>query len=421
MNASDFLLQHIDSTFTPVNSTHIAVAVSGGADSLALCLLLNEWAEIRNIQLTALTVDHQLRPDSTPEAQRVHQWLTHRGIHHETLRWNHSIITSNVQELAREARYALLIEYCKQHNIEHLWLGHHANDQWETFFMRLSHASGVKGLSGMSPHSHRDGITIYRPFLTIDPQILKEYLIHQQQPWINDPSNQLRTYERIRWRDQINTLSQLGVSPKVIHNVCEKLSQDDHALDWSANDWIVRHTTFHPQLLFFECDLALQHLPISLIKRIALRLASQVRGISITTAHVRHNMQSLIQKLTVPHIKAFTFAGCYWMEHQHKVYVLREWEKCPNVCITSTEMTYDHRFNLTSLPIGKTLEPVGKKHWPQIKPLLKESLLPYQVFLSLPIVTSGVTSMTPGLSPGPFSFRSYQVGYGFQYRAERMV
>jgi tRNA(Ile)-lysidine synthase len=388
MNASNFLLQQFDSIFTQVNSTHIAVAVSGGADSLALCLSLNEWAEIRNIQLTALTIDHQLRPDSTSEAQCVHQWLTHRGIHHETLVWNHSIISSNVQELAREARYALLIEYCKQHHIEHLWLGHHANDQWETFFMRLSHSSSVKGLSGMLPHIHRDGINIYRPFLNIDPEILKNYLNHQHQPWITDPSNQLRKYERIRWRDQINTLSQLGLSPKVIHTVCEKLSHDDQALDWSANDWISQHTIFDDQLHFIECDLDLKHLPISLIKRIALRLASQVRGVPIMAANVRHNMQSLIQKLTASHIKAFTFAGCYWMEHKHKVYVLREWEKCPHECITSTEMTYDHRFHLTSLPIGKTLEPVGKKHWPQIKPLMKESSLPYQVFLSLPIVTS---------------------------------
>jgi hypothetical protein len=75
------------------------------------------------------------------------------------------------------------------------------------------------------------------------------------------------------------------------------------------------------------------------------------------------------------------------MEHHNKMYVLREWLKCPHECITSTDMTYDHRFNLTPLPIGKTLEPVGKKYWPQIKPLVMGSSLPYQVFLSLPIVT----------------------------------
>jgi tRNA(Ile)-lysidine synthase len=383
----NLLLQHFDSLLTPVNSTHIAVAVSGGADSLALCVLLNEWAKLHELKLTAITIEHQLRPESAYEAQRVHQWLTDRGIHHETLIWDHAAITSNVQEKAREARYDLLIGYCKQHTIEHLWLGHHAHDQWETFFMRLSHASGLKGLAGMLPHSHRDGINIYRPFLNIDPEILKDYLIHQHQPWIDDPSNQMRKYERIRWRDQIEPLSQLGLSPMIIQFVCEKLSADDQALDWSANDWISQHVTFNDELKFIECDLNLKQLPISLIKRIALRLTSQVRGITITTANVRHNMESLIQKLTATEIKPFTFAGCYWMEHHNKMYVLREWLKCPHECITSTDMTYDHRFNLTPLPIGKTLEPVGKKYWPQIKPLVMGSSLPYQVFLSLPIVT----------------------------------
>ncbi|QOL19780.1 tRNA lysidine(34) synthetase TilS [Candidatus Bodocaedibacter vickermanii] len=386
MNASHLLLQHVDSLLPPQNATHIAVAVSGGADSMALCLLLNEWATLHNIKLTAITIDHQLRAESKSEAKQVHQWLTDRGIHHETLIWHHSTLTNNIQERARDARYALLIEYCKQLHIEHLCLGHHAHDQWETFFMRLSHASGLKGLAGILPHTLRDDISIYRPFLNIDPETLKNYLIGQNQPWIDDPSNEMRKYERIRWRDQIDRLSQLGLSPKVIQSVCEKLSGDDEALEWSANNWISQHTIFDDQLQFIQCDINLKQLPGSLIKRIALRLSSQVRNITITTANVRHNMDSLTQKLTVNEFKPFTFAGCYWMEHHTKLYVVREWDKCPHERITCSNITYDHRFNLTSLPIGKILEPVGKKYWPQIKPLVSESPLPYQVFLSLPII-----------------------------------
>lgn len=397
MNAPHLLLQYFDSIFKPMGSPPIAVAVSGGADSLALCLLLNEWAAFHQIKLTAITIDHQLRAESQSEAKQVHQWLSDREIHHETLIWNHSNITTNVQKKARDARYTLLIEYCKHHHIEHVWLGHHSNDQWETFFMRLSHASGMKGLSGMLPHTLRDGINIYRPFLSLDPQTLKNYLINHNQPWIEDPSNQLRKYERIRWRDQIDTLSQLGLSPKVIHSVCEKLSQDEHALEWSANNWISRQTTFNDQLKFFECFLDLKQLPASLIKRIALRLASKVRGITLTTTNVRHNMDSLIQNLTANQFKPFTFAGCYWMEHQNKLYILREWNKCPHERITSTQMTYDYRFTLDFLPIGKTLQPIGKKHWSQIKPWVTKLSFPYQVFLSLPIIAENEYVIWQGL------------------------
>lgn len=387
MNTFRLLFQQLDSIFTLTSSSLIAVAVSGGADSLALCLLLNEWANFHQLKLTALTIDHQLRPESKSEAQQVHHWLADRGIHHEILTWNHSNTITSLQEKAREARYTLLIEYCKHHNIEHLWLGHHSNDQWETFFMRLSHVSGLKGLAGMLPKTLRDGITIYRPFLNIPPQVLKDYLINQNQPWIEDPSNQLRKYERIRWRDQIDTLSQLGLSPKVIHSVCEKLSQDDQALEWSASNWIYNHATFHDQLKFVECSLELKRLPASLMKRIVLRLASQVRAITISASNARHNMDSVIQRLTANEFKSFTFAGCYWMAHQNKLYILREWSQCPHEEIPSSKMTYDHRFTFDSLPIGKTLEPIGKKYWPQIKSLVNESHLPYHVFLSLPIIT----------------------------------
>lgn len=386
MNISNLFFPYFDSLLPSTTSRHIAVAVSGGSDSLALCLLLNEWAKLHQIKLTAITVDHQIRPDSSNEAAQLHQWLSALEIHHEILTWHHSPLKSHIQESARDARYNLLIKYCKQHHIQHLCIGHHQGDQWETFFMRLSHSSGLKGLGGMSHHTIRNEINIYRPLLNSDPTLLKDYLLHRSQSWIEDPSNYMEKYERIRWRQQIPLLSGLGLSPTVITNVCEKLSDDDKALNWAAQNWMNLQCNFNNQLKFFTVPLTLKELPKALIKRIALSLASNVKGITLTTHDIRHNMDSFIQKLMTEPFRAFTFGGCYWMERQEKLYIVREWDKCPQLSITTENATYDNRFQLIDLPFGKTLEPVRKKYWPLIKSMIYPAPFPYQVFLSLPVI-----------------------------------
>lgn len=386
MNISHLLSHHFNNVLPTHPLTHIAVAVSGGADSLALCLLLNEWTKHHQLTLTALTVDHQLRPESHAEALQVQEWLTVHGIVHKTLVWKHEAINSSIQENARNARYTLMIDYCKQHDIQHLCLGHHQHDQWETFFMRLSHASGLKGLAGMRFHTQRAGVNIYRPLLNTPPHLLKQYLESIGQFWIEDPSNHMDKYERVRWRQHIAHLSELGLSPNTLQSVCEKLSADDQAIDWAAQNWIKTHCKFNTQLKFTTASLNIKQLPLSLIRRIALGVASQVVGLPIASSDVRHNMDSLVQKLTAHSFKPFTFGGCYWTEHQNTLYIMREWSKCPKHLITEPNMTYDHRFMLTDLPVGKTLEPLSKTHWSLMKSMVHPAPFPHQVFLSLPVI-----------------------------------
>jgi tRNA(Ile)-lysidine synthase len=316
----------------------------------------------------------------------VHQWLSNYGIHHETLVWSHDPISTNIQEHAREARYKLLIDYCKNHNIQTLFLAHHLHDQWETFLMRLAHGSGLKGLTSMSQVTISQGIYMIRPFLSLDPQELKKYLTELRQSWIEDPSNQSENYERIRLRNQLVPLSQLGLTPQIISKGCEKLHAENEALEWCVTNWVQDNTVFNPQLKFIISSIKLNHVPTALMKRIALRIVSQVRGIEVTSKDARHNMNGLYQKLLASPFKAFTFGGCYWMKYQENLYVMREWDKCPTDVISTASHIYDHRFSLTNLPCGETLTSIGKKHWPQVKSSFQSFYLPYQIFLSLPII-----------------------------------
>ena len=180
----------------------VAVAVSGGPDSLALLLLVHRWARARNGSAIGLSVDHRLRPESRAEMRQVRRWLAERGLTHRMLVWRHSegIPTAALQARAREERYRLLTAWCRRQGILHLVLAHHAGDQAETVMMRLVRGSGIEGLAGMSAILARDGARLIRPLLLVDPDRLRATLRVVGQGWIEDPSNSNPNFERVRWR-----------------------------------------------------------------------------------------------------------------------------------------------------------------------------------------------------------------------------
>lgn len=380
----DFLRQFINTLHPAITNSRLAIAVSGGADSMALSLGLKELSTTCNLQLTALTVDHQLRANSAAEAQQVHDWLTIHGIQHEILTWRHEQIRTRIQENARNARYKLLSDYCKNHHIEYLFLGHHLNDQFETFMMRLTHESGLKGLTCMSAISYQYGLTLVRPLLKTPSQDLKNYLVSQNQAWIEDPSNTFDCYERIRWRQHSEVLEKIGINAEVISTICDKLRLDNEALDWNVSDWIRQNADYNPHLKFITCNPSLRTLPSSIAKRIMLCLASSVRKKEITAAELRHNMDHPYRLLTLRPFKPFTFGGCYWMERKNIIYVVREWEKCTTEIAHTSSAWYDHRYYLENLPIGSIIRPIGKEYWPHFKKAIANKNIPYEIFLSLP-------------------------------------
>ena len=128
----------------------VAVAVSGGPDSLALALLAARWAASRGGRAVALTVDHHLRPESTGEALQVGRWLADRGIAHAVLDWSPPpVLAGDIQAAARDARYAMLEAWCREAGALHLLVAHHAEDQAETLLLRLGRGSGLAGLAAM--------------------------------------------------------------------------------------------------------------------------------------------------------------------------------------------------------------------------------------------------------------------------------
>ncbi len=178
----------------------LAVAVSGGPDSLALTLLAAAWAGERGGEVTGLHVDHGLRPGASGEARRVAKWLGARGVTCRLLAWEGTKPATGIQAAARAARYALLETACREAGILHLLVGHQADDLAETAFMRAETGSGPAGLAGMAAIVDRPGLRLLRPLLAIPRARLAATLRARGQPWLDDPSNRQPHFRRARLR-----------------------------------------------------------------------------------------------------------------------------------------------------------------------------------------------------------------------------
>jgi tRNA(Ile)-lysidine synthase len=178
----------------------LAVAVSGGADSLALVLLADRWARARRGSVVALTVDHGLRPESGAEAREVGMWLAARNIPQRIIAWHGPKPPAGIQAAAREARFGLLASHCRTERILHLLLAHQADDQAETFVLRLTAESGPDGLAGMAAIVEHADLRVLRPLLDVPHERLVAVLTATGQPWIEDPSNRNPRFARAALR-----------------------------------------------------------------------------------------------------------------------------------------------------------------------------------------------------------------------------
>lgn len=186
---------------SPFLGQHIAIAVSGGPDSMALLYSFLESYD--NSKITALTVDHKLRPESTSEANLVKDFCNNRNIHHETLTWTSP---QKGQKRARDARYDLLKNYCEQNDIKHLFTAHHENDRQETFLMRIWQGSDLMGLSSISTIVTKNNLCVLRPFLNIPQNDILDYVKSKHIPFCIDPSNENKIYLRTLARKTLSSV-----------------------------------------------------------------------------------------------------------------------------------------------------------------------------------------------------------------------
>ena len=221
----------------------LGVALSGGGDSTALLLLTR--AALPETQVFAATVDHRLREGSAAEAAEAGTLCERLGVAHEILEWEGWAGEGNLQDAARAARRALLSDWAARHGIAHVALGHTRNDQAETVLLRLARGSGVDGLAAMAGASRAEGVTWLRPLLGLSREDLREYLRAQGERWAEDPSNDDPRFDRIRARQMMAALSDLGLTPERLSRTARQMALARDALDHAAAALLSDHAELH--------------------------------------------------------------------------------------------------------------------------------------------------------------------------------
>ena len=187
------------------------VAVSGGPDSLALSFLAKIFAIKKLLNVKYLIVDHKLRKESTFEAKYVQKVLKNYLINLKILTWNGAKPKKNIQSLARDKRYELLIYEAKKLNLKNILLGHHLDDLFENFFIRILRGSGLNGLISLDKKIKKDGVNLIRPLIDVDKKDLIYISKNIFGSYVDDPTNQDDKYKRVKVRNFLKQLNLEGL------------------------------------------------------------------------------------------------------------------------------------------------------------------------------------------------------------------
>ncbi|WP_083533413.1 tRNA lysidine(34) synthetase TilS [Bosea sp. WAO] len=226
-----------EALFAPLAAEErLLVAVSGGPDSVALLVLLTDWARAcaGRPAIHAATVDHGLRSEAAAEAAAVGLICSGLAVHHAVLRWEGEKPGSGLQEQARLARYELLAGQARVLGGAVIVTAHTLDDQAETLLMRMAKGSGPAGLVGMRARTVKEGVPLARPLLGVAKQRLVATCLARGLDHASDPSNEDPRFIRVRWRALMPQLAEEGLTPTRLAQLASRLARAEQALDQRA-------------------------------------------------------------------------------------------------------------------------------------------------------------------------------------------
>lgn len=350
-----------------VRGAALAVGCSGGPDSMALTLLLHDYCAERAIPLTALIVDHALRPDSGQEAAGVRHTLQKAGVAAEVLTRNGAPITSDIQNQARQARFDLMAGWCRAHDVRTLYLAHHRDDQAETVVMRLIRGSGVDGLAAMAPVDDLDGLTLVRPLLEVAKQRLVETVEASGIPYVLDPSNDSDAFTRVRVRKIMDLLAEEGLTDARLVATAAHMRRARTALDTDVRHFLDRSARCHD---VGACDMDLAAYR-ALPEEVALRVLTRLIGlVSDTIYRPRYERLAKVHTAIISG-KGIdrTLAGCHMLGRADRIWFARELHAAQPALGLPKNGTavWDGRFRIETQAAasGLTIRPMGEDGWRQ--------------------------------------------------------
>jgi tRNA(Ile)-lysidine synthase len=343
---------------------HVALAVSGGSDSMALLRLADRWASshLPAPILSVLTVDHGLRAGSGAEAARVGEWASALGRDHVTLTWVDPKPLTGIQSKARKARYDLMSAWCLANNADALLTAHTMDDQAETVLMRMRRTTSPDSLSGIPARGQWNGLPVLRPLLGLQRNDLRAALNEMGQGWIEDPSNDDPRFERVRVREAIAGFDRNSISVERLAALAQSCARTVQLLDQCATRWISKWVEETDAGVCFVPAEPFRLLPPALQQRILSRIVSHYGGGGLKPE--RDELQRLalwVSERDSASPSRCTLAGAVLGRRKAQFWVTREAARIDavtQIVPASGKMLWDGRFSI-SAPEGSTVIPAG--------------------------------------------------------------
>ncbi|HTZ48577.1 MAG TPA: tRNA lysidine(34) synthetase TilS [Verrucomicrobiae bacterium] len=210
----------------------IGVAVSGGADSVALLRLLLGLREKLGVVLSVVHFNHKLRGRASDGDEKFVAKLAARHdlawfVEREDIAHKSKRERANLEDAARRARYAFFERLVSERRVDKIAVAHTADDQAETVLAHIFRGTGLAGLAGIHPEVG----CVFRPLLAFRRAELRTYLRGQRQGWREDASNRDTKRTRARIRLKLVPLLEKQFQPAVVEHLCQlaDLAREDNA------------------------------------------------------------------------------------------------------------------------------------------------------------------------------------------------
>ena len=226
-----------------INESFI-VAVSGGPDSLALSFLAKIYSINKSLKVKYFIVDHKLRKKSTSEVKYVQKQLKKFSINLDILTWHGIKPKKNIQSIARNKRYRFLINEAKRFKIKNILIGHHLDDLFENFFIRILRGSGLNGLVSLDKKTDNEKVNLIRPLLNFDKKDLIYISKHIFGSFIKDPSNEDDKFKRVKIRNLLKQLETEGLDRKKFLLTIKNLKFANETIKFYTKKNLIENTSF---------------------------------------------------------------------------------------------------------------------------------------------------------------------------------
>ena len=303
-------------------SENFGVGVSGGPDSLSLAFLSKVYSIKNRIEAKFFIVDHRMRKESTVEAKLVQKILKKIFINSKILTWKGKKPKKNIQSLARKKRYELMYAECDKNKMDNLLIGHHQDDLFENFFIRMLRGSGLKGLISLDKKTKIGNKNIMRPLIDQTKDDLTYISKKVFNSYIKDPSNKDEKFQRIKIRKLITELETNGLDKKKLLSTINNLKYSNNVVNFYVAENLRKNSFFFDKdnKLFLNRSFFLQ--PYEVIFR---GLSKALKQIGKKYYPVRgKKLDKIISDIQNNHLLRVTLGGCIVEKANQTIIITKE-------------------------------------------------------------------------------------------------